>query len=169
MTRTFEERHTPKICPWTPTLAVFFFYVCVSSGSRRGAEIAERMKRYQKLLGPIVLGLCVWGVVLGYCAKSGECREPVRDVIEAVSAAGLHRTSWGENSVATAACCTFGSELARPCCCWLRRLRFVYSSKLQSHAAAPLQVDHWCVAPWFCNESNRSRLLRQPAGRRTNL
>lgn len=53
------------------------------------AEIAQRMKRYQKLLGPIALGLCAWGVVLGYCAKSGECREPVRDVVEAVSAAGF--------------------------------------------------------------------------------
>ena len=47
------------------------------------------MKRYQKLLGPIVLGLCVWGVVLGYCAKGGECGQPVQDVVEAVSAAGL--------------------------------------------------------------------------------
>lgn len=49
------------------------------------------MKRYQKLLGPIVLGLCAWGVVLGYCAKSGECGQPVRDVIEAVRAAGSAR------------------------------------------------------------------------------
>ncbi|CAN0362062.1 unnamed protein product [Ectocarpus sp. 12 AP-2014] len=40
------------------------------------------MKRYQKLLGPILWGLCAWGVVLGYCAKQGECGQPILDVIE---------------------------------------------------------------------------------------
>lgn len=42
------------------------------------------MKRYQKLLGPIALGLSAWGVVLGYCTKSGKCGK-VQDVIGAVS------------------------------------------------------------------------------------
>lgn len=43
------------------------------------------MKRYHKLLGPILLGLCAWGVVLGYCAKQGECGQPILDVIKVVS------------------------------------------------------------------------------------
>lgn len=61
-------------------------------------EEDETMKRYQKLLGPIVLGLCAWGVVLGFCAKSGECADPVRDVIGAVREAGAARCV-RENSV----------------------------------------------------------------------
>jgi len=44
------------------------------------------MKRYQKLLGPIALGLSAWGLVLGYCTNR-ECGKPspLLDVIGAVS------------------------------------------------------------------------------------
>ena len=45
------------------------------------------MKRYQKLLGPISLGMCAWGVGLAYCSKNGECGNPLREIIESVSAA----------------------------------------------------------------------------------
>lgn len=51
----------------------------------RSYLFADTMKRYQKLLGPIFMGLCAWGAVLGYCAKTGECGTPMREVVEPVS------------------------------------------------------------------------------------
>ncbi|CAM9447113.1 unnamed protein product [Pylaiella littoralis] len=48
----------------------------------RSYLFADTMKRYQKLLGPIFMGLCAWGAVLGYCAKTGECGTPMREVVE---------------------------------------------------------------------------------------
>lgn len=51
------------------------------------------MKRYQKLLGPIALGLCGWVAGLAYCSKNGECDKPLREIIESVSTALLVRWS----------------------------------------------------------------------------
>eukprot|EP00904_Undaria_pinnatifida_P002859 jgi/Undpi1/12574/HiC_scaffold_6.g02243.m1 len=42
------------------------------------------MKRYQKLLGPIALGLCGWVAGLAYCSKNGECDKPLREIIESL-------------------------------------------------------------------------------------
>lgn len=43
------------------------------------------MKRYQKFISPIVLGLFIWAVGLRYCAVTEECAKPWPEVIEIVS------------------------------------------------------------------------------------
>lgn len=48
-----------------------------------GTEL-NAMKRYQTLLGPIILGLCAWGAGLGYCANNGKCGKSTQDVVQIV-------------------------------------------------------------------------------------